>query len=61
LNNTGDKPQINAMMNAKYVGRTAVPPLPPMLIKTIINIEYEEIKYYIIFKNRAGVWGLAPF
>jgi hypothetical protein len=74
LNNTGDKPQINAMMNAKYVGRTAVPPLlyriacdsiPPhalfpnavgivistLLLKTIINIRYEENKDYIIFKN----------
>jgi len=47
------------MMNAKYVGGggTAVPPLPPhavgtvistLLLKTIINIRYEENKDYII-------------
>ena len=29
----------------------AVPPLPPMLLKTIINIRYEENKDYIIFKK----------
>jgi hypothetical protein len=68
LNNTGDKPQINAMMKAKYVGGggSALPPLlyriacgsiPPhavgtvistLLLKTIINIRYEENKDYII-------------
>jgi hypothetical protein len=26
-------------------------------LKTIINIRYEENKVYIIFKNKAGVWG----
>jgi hypothetical protein len=61
LNNTGDKPQINAIMNAKYVGGggTAVPPLPPhavgidisaLLLKTIINIRYEKNKNYNYYK-----------